>query len=46
MATVLSSCSSFLPKGGGFSICKTAQRIWLRKLRIALEEELKVRDIA
>ena len=30
------------PNSGGFSICKTAQRTWLRILSIALEEELKV----
>ena len=29
---------------GGFSICKTAQKIWLRILSIALEAELKVLD--
>ena len=28
----------------GFSVCKTAQRIKLRTLSIALEEELKVLD--
>ena len=28
--------------GGGFSIYKTAHRIWLRILSIALEKELKV----
>ena len=31
-----------LPPGGGFSICKTAQRTWLRILSIVLEKELKV----
>ena len=29
---------------GSFSICKTAQRIWLRILSIALKEKLKVLD--
>ena len=46
MATVWSSCSSLLPPGRGFSIYKTAHRIWLRILSIALEEELKVLDFA
>ena len=46
MATAWSSCSSLLPPGGGFSIYKTAHRIWLRILSIALEEELKVLDFA
>ena len=32
--------------GGGFSVYKTARRIWLRVLSIALEEELKVLDFA
>ena len=32
--------------GGGFSICKTAHRIWLRILPIALEKEWKVLDFA
>ena len=41
MATVWSSCSSLLPPGGGFSIYKTAHRIWLRILSVALEEEIK-----
>ena len=36
--------SSFLPRGRGFSICKTAQRTWLRMLSIVLGEELKVLD--
>ena len=40
MATVRSLCSS-LP-GGVFSTYKTAHRIWLRILSIALEKELKV----
>ena len=31
-----------LPLGGGFSLYKIAQGIWLRILFIALEEELKV----
>jgi len=31
-----------LPPGGGFSIYKTAQRIWLSILSITLEEELRV----
>ena len=30
--------------GRGFSICKTAQRTWLRILSIALKGELKVLD--
>ena len=46
MATVWSSCSSLLPAGGGFSISKSAHRIWLRILSRALEEELKVLDFA
>ena len=41
MATVWSSCSSLLPPGRGFSIYKTAHRLWLRILPIALEKELK-----
>ena len=32
------------PRGEGFSIYKTAHRIWLRILSIALERELKVLD--
>ena len=39
---VWSSCSWLIPPGGGFGIYKTAPRIWLRILSIALEEELKV----
>ena len=31
---------------GGFGIYKTAHRIWLRILSIALEKELKVLDYA
>ena len=31
---------------GGFSIYKTAQKIWLRILSIALEEKLQVLDFA
>ena len=46
MAKAWSSCSSLLPPGGGFSVSKTAHRIWLRILSIALEEELKVLDLA
>ena len=38
------ACSYLLPPGGGFGICKTAQRMWLRILSVALEEELKVLD--
>ena len=34
----------FLPPGGSFSICTTAQKTWLRKLSIILEEELKIFD--
>ena len=46
MATVwLSHKLTSLP-GEGFSICKTAHRIWLRGLPIALEKELKVLDYA
>ena len=45
-ATVWSSCSSLLPPGGGFSIYKTAHRIWLRILSRALKEELDVLDFA
>ena len=36
--------SKLLPPGGGFSICKAAQRTRLRILSIALVEELKVLD--
>ena len=35
-----SGVSWLLPPGGGFSICKTPQRTWLRILSIALEKEL------
>ena len=35
--------SSFLPPGEGFSVCKTAQRIWFR-LSLVLEGDLKVLD--
>ena len=42
MATVWSSCSSLLPLGVGISIYKTAPRIWLRILSVALEKELSV----
>jgi len=35
-----------LPPAKGFSICKTAQRAWLRMLSIVLEEKLKVLDFA
>ena len=49
-----SLCHSYSPHGhhvhfppdGGFSIYKTAHRIWLRILAIALEKELKVLDFA
>ena len=44
MTTFLSSCNKLLSPGGGFSIYKTAQRIWLRILFIALEGELKIFD--
>ena len=46
MATVRSSCSKLLQPGGGFSIYRTAHRIWLRILSIAFEKELKVLDYA
>ena len=46
MPTVWSSCSSLLPPDGGFSICKTAHRIWLRILSIALGEEIKILGFA
>ena len=46
MATVWSPCSQLLPPGRGFSIYKTAHRIRLRILSIALEKELKVPDYA
>ena len=35
---------TFLPPAGGFSLCKTAPRTWLRTVSTALEEELKVLD--
>ena len=41
---VWSSCNLLLPPGWDFSICKTTQRIWLRMLAIAHEEELKILD--
>ena len=41
---VWSSCNLLLPPGRDFSICKTAQRIWLRMLAIAHEEELNILD--
>ena len=34
------------PPGGGFSICKTAHRIWLRVSSTALEEGLSILDYA
>ena len=37
---------NFFHLAGGCSICKTAHRVWLRILSIALEEELKALDIA
>ena len=40
------SSSLLLPPSGGFSIYKTAHRIGLRILSIALQEELKVHDFA
>ena len=46
MPTVWSSCSLLLPPGGGFNVYKTAHRIWLRMLSIALEKELEVLDYA
>ena len=46
IATVWSSCGWLLPPGGGFSICKTTHRIWLRILSVVLEKELKVLDFA
>ena len=46
MATVWSSLVNFFCLAGGFSKYKTAQRIWLRTLSIALEEALKVLDLA
>ena len=46
MGTVWSSCSYPLPPGGGFTIHKTAHRIWLWILSIALEKELNVLDYA
>ena len=45
VGTVQSS-SSLLPPGGAFSSYKTAHRIWLRILSIALEKELKALDSA
>ena len=38
------ACSLLPPPARGFSVCKTAHRIWLRILSIALEKELKVLD--
>ena len=35
---------NFFQPGGGFSICKTAPRTWLRILSLVLEEELKSLD--
>ena len=45
MATSGHHVVNFSP-GGGFSIYKTAHRIWLRILSIALEKKLKVLDFA
>ena len=42
----LSVRESYNTPGGGFSIYKTAHRIWLRVLSIALEKKLKVLDFA
>ena len=36
---VWSSCGWLLPAAGGFSIYKTADRLWLRILSVALESE-------
>ena len=44
MATTGHHVVNFSP-GGGFSICKTAHRIWLRILPVALENKLKVLDM-
>ena len=44
MATSGHHVVNFSP-GGGFSIYKTAHRIWLRILSIALEKKLKVPDM-
>ena len=46
VGTVWSLYSWFLPLCGGFSIYRTAHRIWLRILSIALEEARKVLDYA
>ena len=46
MATVWSSRSSLLLPDVGFSIYEAAQKIWLRILSLALEEELRVLDFA
>ena len=46
VASIWSSCSHPPPPGGGFSVCKTALKIWLRILSIGLKEELKVLDYA
>ena len=43
---IVRSSSSFLPPGGAFSSYKTAHRIWLRIISIALEKELKALDSA
>ena len=42
MTAVWSSCNYLFPPGGGFSIYKAVQRIWLKILSIALKEDLKV----
>ena len=42
MTAVWSFCSWLLPPGGGFSICKTAHRIWFRILSIALAAAAKL----
>ena len=41
---VWSSCNLLLPLVWDFSICKIAQKIWLRMLSIPHEKELKVLD--
>ena len=46
MAAICSSGSLLLPPDGGPSICKTAHKMWLRILSVALEEELRVLDFS
>ena len=41
---VWSSCNLLLPPVWDLSICKIAQKIWLRMLSIAHKKELKVLD--